>query len=115
MRRGATSSERQLWKFLRGKGLFGLRWRRQHPHRDSILDFYCPALNLAIELDGDGPPESKVKEAARRKALEAEGVRVLAFGSVIQPGEEFWEILAREVRRRAEEHGIPLGEVGQEL
>ena len=30
----------------------GLTWRRQYSVGDYILDFYCPKLHLAIELDG---------------------------------------------------------------
>ena len=46
-----TLPEVVLWTF-RGKRLAGLRFRRQHPIGDYILDFYCPSLKLCIEVDG---------------------------------------------------------------
>ena len=46
-------SEAALWNILKGKRLAGLQFRRQYSIDRFILDFYCPALKLAIELDGD--------------------------------------------------------------
>jgi very-short-patch-repair endonuclease len=52
--RAATSlPEGLLWRCLRGRRLEGLRFRRQHPAGPYVLDFYCPALRLAVEIDGD--------------------------------------------------------------
>jgi very-short-patch-repair endonuclease len=44
--------ESLLWSRLRPGRLDGLDFRRQHPAGPYILDFYCPQLRLAIELDG---------------------------------------------------------------
>jgi len=44
--------EKRLWRWLRDGRLDGLSFRRQHPAGPYILDFYCPQLRLAIELDG---------------------------------------------------------------
>ncbi|MBV9636240.1 MAG: DUF559 domain-containing protein [Methylobacteriaceae bacterium] len=41
-----------LWQLLRGGRLGALRFRLQHPIGPYILDFYCPAVRLAVELDG---------------------------------------------------------------
>src|SRR3546814_8709223 len=43
--------ERMLWRLLRGRP-DGFKFRRQHPAGIYILDFYCPAVRLAIEVDG---------------------------------------------------------------
>ena len=48
-----TPAERALWNWLKGKQVKGLQFRRQFSVGCHILDFYCPALKLAIELDGD--------------------------------------------------------------
>lgn len=53
LRRCATQPEQLLWRYLRGRQTNGLKFRRQHGVGLYILDFYCPELRLAIELDGD--------------------------------------------------------------
>ena len=44
--------ERLLWKRLNRGQLGGLHFRRQHPVNPYILDFYCDAARLAVEVDG---------------------------------------------------------------
>jgi len=41
-----------LWNRLRRRQLGGLHFRRQHPLGDYIIDFYCDAARLAVEVDG---------------------------------------------------------------
>jgi len=57
------------------------KFRRQHPAGNYILDFYCHALKLAIEADGDIHNKEKVREAdrERQKNLESEGIYVIRF------------------------------------
>ena len=47
-----TPSEAVLWRALRANRFQGLRFRRQHPFGPYILDFYCDAAKLAVEVDG---------------------------------------------------------------
>jgi very-short-patch-repair endonuclease len=51
LRRDMTLPEGLLWRELR-KRPGGFKFRRQHPVGRMILDFYCPAVRLAIEVDG---------------------------------------------------------------
>ena len=53
LRNNATPAERLLWGILQHSNLGGYKFRRQHSVGPYILDFYCPAAGLAIELDGD--------------------------------------------------------------
>ena len=53
LRANSTPSESALWNWLKKKQVSGLQFRRQYSVGNHILDFYCPALKLAIELDGD--------------------------------------------------------------
>ena len=53
LRQNGTPAEKTLWKMLKNKQVCGLRFRRQVIIGDHILDFYCPDLRIAIELDGD--------------------------------------------------------------
>ena len=52
LRRDLTDVERKFWQRLRREQISGLNFRRQHPVGPYVLDFYCPTLRLAIELDG---------------------------------------------------------------
>jgi very-short-patch-repair endonuclease len=47
-----TETERKLWNILKGKQINGLQFYRQRPLGKYIVDFYCPAKNLVIEIDG---------------------------------------------------------------
>ncbi len=53
LRNHSTTAEKVLWKLIKGKQIEGLRFRRQFSIGNYILDFYCPSLQLAIELDGE--------------------------------------------------------------
>ena len=51
LRSEMTLPEGTLWRELR-KRPQGLKFRRQHPAGIYVLDFYCAAARLAIEVDG---------------------------------------------------------------
>ncbi len=74
-----TLPEVMLWQILRGDRLNGLRFRRQHPIGPYILDFFCSAPRLAIEVDGamHGYVERARHDAIRDAWLEAQGIKVL--------------------------------------
>lgn len=52
LRKNATLFEALLWERLRGSQLEGRKFRRQHSVGVYMLDFYCPAERLCIEIDG---------------------------------------------------------------
>jgi very-short-patch-repair endonuclease len=61
--------------------LDGLSFRRQHPAGPYVLDFYCPALRLAIELDGSQHAEQPQRSRDERRSawLRSCGVTELRF------------------------------------
>ena len=75
-----THAEEILWRFLRTKP-FGFKFRRQHPYTNYILDFYCHALKLVIEVDGAIHNEETVmkNDIQRQQQLEAHGLKVVRF------------------------------------
>jgi very-short-patch-repair endonuclease len=77
LRRSLTDAERELWSHLRGARLGGYRFRRQHLDPPYVLDFYCRAAKLVVELDGGQHTEEA--DAARTRALVARGLRVIRF------------------------------------
>jgi very-short-patch-repair endonuclease len=79
VREDATDVERRLWAKLRSAQIEGASFRRQHPAGNYVLDFYCPALRLAIELDGGQHAISPTRDRVRDEWLERRGVTVLRF------------------------------------
>ena len=81
LRKKATDPERILWRHLRDRNFAGYRFRRQHPLDCYILDFYCPATKLAIELDVGGPNyrSGQIRDRARSEFLARKGIIVLRF------------------------------------
>src|SRR5689334_11378010 len=53
MRRAPTEAERRLWNCLRASQLGGHKFRRQATIGVRIVDFFCPAKSLAVEIDGE--------------------------------------------------------------
>jgi very-short-patch-repair endonuclease len=79
LRVDATDVERRLWQRLRSAQIDGASFRRQHPVGRYILDFYCAALQLAIELDGGQHAQSVSQDRQRDEWLAQRGVTVLRF------------------------------------
>lgn len=73
-----TVSEVVLWSHL-SRGKFGASFRKQHPIGPYFLDFYCPSLKLAIELDGSQHKNQSAYDARRTSFLESKGIIVLRF------------------------------------
>src|ERR1700677_3088745 len=85
LRRNQTDSEGRLWGELRGRRLGGWKWRRQEPIGPFIVDFFCPAKRLVVELDGPSHDDREDYDARRTVYLERAGLRVIRFRS-----EEIW-------------------------
>ena len=81
LRRDQTDAKRDLWRALRGQRFAGFKFRRQHPVGDYILDFYCAAARLDVELDGSqhGQPEGMQHDAVREKFLASQDIETLRF------------------------------------
>jgi very-short-patch-repair endonuclease len=79
LRSNATRVEKQLWHKLRNAQIDGLSFRRQHPAGPYILDFYCPILRLAIELDGGQHSQQVIRDRKRDDWFHQRGVTVLRF------------------------------------
>ena len=77
LRSSATDVESALWYHLRGERFGGHKFRRQHPIPPYVVDFYCHASKLAIELDG--AQHSEEGDRARTRFLEQRGLAVLRF------------------------------------
>lgn len=79
-----TDAERRLWSNLRARQVLGLQFYRQKPIGSFIVDFYCAAAKLVIEVDG-GQHFDDVNAASDRvrdAALAALGLTVLRFDNL---------------------------------
>jgi very-short-patch-repair endonuclease len=59
----------------------GLHFRRQHPIGPFVLDFYCAAAKLCVEVDGPMHGERAEYDRRRTAWLSKEGIRVLRFST----------------------------------
>ena len=79
LRKNPTQAEKKLWYgFLRS---FPHRVHRQRPIDNYIVDFYCPALKLVIEIDGGShnTDDARAYDLHRTTVLEGYGLRVVRF------------------------------------
>jgi very-short-patch-repair endonuclease len=79
LRSNMPKAEALVWARLRDRQVEGLKFRRQYSVGAFVLDFYCPELKLAVEIDGlshrrDGAPEY---DADRQLFLEGTGISVV--------------------------------------
>jgi very-short-patch-repair endonuclease len=76
LRREMTKPERLLWGAIRANRT-GWHFRRQHAAGPYILDFYCHAAGLCVEVDGEQHSAKVAYDRARDAFLAARGIRVL--------------------------------------
>jgi very-short-patch-repair endonuclease len=81
LRHEMTPAARALWIALRRNGLDGFHFRRQQVIEGYIVDFYCDAAKLAIELDGSVHEEQWKYDESRDKAISLRGVHVLRISN----------------------------------
>ncbi|MBS1494776.1 MAG: endonuclease domain-containing protein [Bacteroidetes bacterium] len=53
LRNNSTKAEKLLWERLKQSQLLNLKFRRQQGIGRYVVDFYCPEIELVIELDGE--------------------------------------------------------------
>lgn len=72
LRQDATKAGQRVWEIVRDRRCGGHRFQRQTPVGQYILDFYCAAVRLAIEIDGSihNEPEVRERDQNRQTALE---------------------------------------------
>ena len=81
LRRNMTPQELKLWyQFLRP---YPLKFYKQRIIDSYIVDFYCAAARLVIEIDGSQhfEPEERAKDEARTAYLNGLGLQVVRFSN----------------------------------
>jgi very-short-patch-repair endonuclease len=81
LRKKPTDAEYKMWQALRKSQIMGLKFIRQYSVGKYVLDFYCPLLRLAIELDGGQHLEQDkiLYDTNRTKFLNKQNITVLRF------------------------------------
>ncbi len=79
LRKNATFSEKLLWKHLRSCQLLGYQFMRQKPIDKYIVDFYCSALKLVIEIDGITHHDKQEYDQKREDKLIELGIEIIRF------------------------------------
>jgi very-short-patch-repair endonuclease len=78
LRRTMSLPEALLWREVRRKA-GGLKLRRQHPVGRYVVDFYCPAAKLAVEVDGKAHDmgDRPARAEQRTEFLAAQGIAIV--------------------------------------
>ena len=81
LRNNMPKAELLLWSELKGRKLRGYKFRRQYGVNGFVLDFYCPELKLALEVDGDSHFQEgmEVNDLERQLIIESYGITFLRF------------------------------------
>ena len=79
LRKNQTYAESAFWNIVRAGRFHKLKFRRQHTIDNYTVDFYCPKLNLIIELDGSIHENlgQSLYDEERDRLLKAQGYMVI--------------------------------------
>jgi|SRR3989344_119197 len=101
LRKNQTPAEIRLWSKLRNKQLFDLRFFRQYSIGSYILDFYCPQIRLAIEVDGGQHNSEALQQFDQKRTnfLNSQDIKVLRFwnNEVLQETTTVLEIINKAI------------------
>ncbi|MCG5520404.1 endonuclease domain-containing protein [Ectothiorhodospira sp. 9905] len=101
LRQQSTDAENLLWYHLRGRRMWGLKFRRQKVIGPYIVDFVCIEAGLIIEADGGQHADRCLRDSERSAFLEQRGFEVLRFWNheILLETEcvlrQIWEVLDR--------------------
>ena len=79
LRKRPTDAEQLLWNRLRMKQMEGLKFRRQQPIDNYLVDFVCFENRIIIEVDGGQHAEENNKDRERDTYLQRCGFKILRF------------------------------------
>ena len=81
LRKNSTIQERRLWNLLKNRQFHNLKFKRQQPIGDYIVDFICKEAKIIIEVDGgqQNEPENIEYDKTRTEYLNNLGYKVVRF------------------------------------
>ena len=79
LRNNGTDVERFIWRYLRNSQLEGIKFRRQQPVENYIVDLVSFSPKVVIEIDGSQHAENRRYDEQRDACLRRNGFTVLRF------------------------------------
>ena len=76
-----TEQEKKIWYQFFSPSRFSVK--RQYVIAPFIVDFYCPAADLVVEIDGvqHHSEQARIYDQRRTQYLESKGLKVLRFSN----------------------------------
>jgi len=102
-RKNATPAEKRMWELLSRKQLAGLKFTRQKPLENFIVDFYCSELLLGIEIDGDTHAFQEKYDELRSDILKKKyGIEIIRYTNtdVLSNTEGVYLDLVEHIKRK---------------
>ena len=83
LRKNQTETEKIIWEILRNRKIMGIKFRRQYPIGEYIVDFYSVKSKLVIEIDGMWHyTEERIEyDKIRTKYIACKGIKVIRFSN----------------------------------
>ena len=79
LRNGSTPFEARLWRHISRSQLGGHKFRRQYVIDNCIVDFFCPAKGLIVEIDGG--THDATRDGTRDRRHDALGYATIRFSN----------------------------------
>ncbi len=81
LRKNPTKAEYAFWQLVKNRHFEKKKFRRQHSIGNYIIDFYCPELALAVEIDGGYNllPEQREADTEKDEYLKRNGIKTVRF------------------------------------
>src|SRR5690606_23208559 len=103
LRQTSTSAEKILWQHLKNRNMMKLKFRRQYSVDQFVLDFYCPEIKLAIELDGKIHLAKGVKnhDENRDGFIKGFGIKIIRIDNdvVLEDIRQALELIEKEINK----------------
>ena len=106
LRKNATKQEKHLqYDFLKN---YEIKFQRQKAIGEYIVDFYCPSLKFAIEIDGNQhySIEGLEKDRVRTEEINKQGIQVIRITNTQIDKDFTWicEFLDKEIQKIKNNH-----------
>ena len=104
-RNNPTEAEYIIWRTILNSRKLQQKFLRQKPIGKYILDFYCPKLLLAIEIDGDSHDKKYWQDKNRDWYMEIRGIKTIRFTNeqVLNEIDNVFDILLEIIKNREKE------------
>jgi very-short-patch-repair endonuclease len=95
LRKRPTEAEKFMWRYLRSKQLEGLKFRRQEPIGNYVVDFVCYEKKIIVEIDGG--QHCAERDGNRDRWLESQDFKILRFWNteVLKNAQGVWEVIRK--------------------